>query len=122
MAIRGAGGPPRRILLPALLLAKTRAPVGDRERPHERESQDHRLRAPYGRNAQVRLFQGSLLELFVRRDARSATLQPFEYCLPFDDVEELKDVEAWREFVEDTCGVSLTVYTACLPGAAVSKS
>ena len=51
-----------------------------------------------------------------------ATLQPFEYCLPFDEVEKLQDVEDWREFVKDTCGVSLTVYTACLPGAAVPKS
>jgi len=47
------------------------------------------------------------------------TLQPFEYCLPFDEVEK---PQAWHEFVKDTCGVSLTVYTACLPGAAVSKS
>ena len=52
----------------------------------------------------------------------SVTLQPFEYCLPFDEVEKLQDVEDWREFVKDTCGVSLTVYTACLPGAAVPKS
>ena len=54
------------------------------------------------------------------------TLQPFEYCLPFDEVPEAvekpEDLKAWRNFVEDTCGVSLTVYTACLPGAAVPKS
>ena len=49
----------------------------------------------------------------------SVTLQPFEYCLPFDEVEK---PQAWHEFVKDTCGVSLTVYTACLPGAAVSQS
>ena len=47
------------------------------------------------------------------------TLQPFEYCLPFDGVESL---DSWNDFVKDTCGVSLTVYTACLPGAAVPKS
>ena len=52
----------------------------------------------------------------------SVTLMPFEYCLPFDDVEKLKDVKDWQDFVKETCGVSLTVYTACLPGAAVSKS
>ena len=49
----------------------------------------------------------------------SVTLQPFEYCLPFDGVESL---DSWNDFVKDTCGVSLTVYTACLPGAAVPKS
>ena len=40
------------------------------------------------------------------------TLQPFEYCLPFADVEDLKDTKdivAWHKFVEDTCGVKLTV-------------
>ena len=50
------------------------------------------------------------------------TLMPFEYCLPFDDAEKLKDVKDWQDFVKETCGVSLTVYTACLPGAAVPKS
>ena len=42
----------------------------------------------------------------------SVTLQPFEYCLPFADVEDLKDTKdivAWHKFVEDTCGVKLTV-------------
>jgi hypothetical protein len=44
------------------------------------------------------------------------TLQPFEYCLPFDsvfdDVEvdgDTADLENWHEFVKDTCGVKLTV-------------
>ena len=37
----------------------------------------------------------------------SVTLQPFEYCLPFNDVD---DPEKWHKFVEDTCGVLLTIY------------
>ena len=46
----------------------------------------------------------------------SVTLQPFEYCLPFDsvfdDVDEdhyTAELENWHEFVKDTCGVKLTV-------------
>ena len=94
MAIRGAGEPRRRVLWPTRLLAK----------------------------------KGEQVNYLRTLCSPSVTLQPFEYCLPFDSVfddveeDETADLENWHDFVKETCGVSLTVYTACLPGAAVSKS